>query len=228
MSNTDATAPVSHSDREAWLNAAVEVFRPRFVEIGFPVPDKLRVAVGFGPRGARSENKIILGVCLHSSRSADNVNEIWISPEDADTVSMLSTLIHELIHAALNLEDGHKGKFAEAATRLGLEGKMTESAPGLGLLVELITIAETLGDYPGARVDVTYVDSKRLPVGPDGTPVPRTSSGPREQKNRQLLLICEEGAANKCECGGYKVRTSAKWIAIGLPSCPMGTQMTAQ
>lgn len=225
MSNIETGTQKSYSDREAWLIAATEIFRPRFVEIGFPIPEKLRVAVGFGPTGARQENKTILGVCLHSSCTADGVNEIWISPEDADTASMLATLIHELIHAALDLEDGHKGKFAEAATRLGLEGKMTATTPGLALLVELITIAETLGQYPGSKVDLTGIN---VPVGPDGNPVPRSSSGPKRQTNRQLLLLCEEGLNGTCGCGGYKVRTSAQWIKVGLPSCPMGTPMTEQ
>jgi hypothetical protein len=224
--STDATdTQKSYSDREAWLLAAVEIFRPRFVQIGFPIPEKLRVAVGFGPTGARQENKTILGVCLHSSCTADGVNEIWISPEDADTASMLATLIHELIHAALDLRDGHKGDFAEAATRLGLEGKMTATTPGLALLVELVTIAEVLGQYPGSKVDLSFIN---IPVGPDGNPIPRSSSGPKTQKNRQLLLLCVEGEAGECACGGYKVRTSARWIEVGMPSCPMGTPMTKQ
>jgi len=224
MSIVENDTQISHFDREAWFYAAVEVFRPRFVEIGFPIPDRLRVAVGFGPTGARQENKTILGVCLHTSCTDDGVNEIWISPEDADTASMLATLLHELVHAALNLEDGHKGKFAEAATRLGLEGKMTATTPSLGLLAELVTITASLGQYPGSRVDLSGIND-RTPVGPDGTPVPRSSSGPKTQKNRQLLLKCENP---DCACGGYKVRTSQQWIDVGLPSCPFGSIMAKQ
>lgn len=227
MSIAENDTQNTHADRESWLRAAVDIFRPRFDEIGFPVPEKLRVAVGFGPTGARQENAKILGVCLHSSCTADGVNEIWISPEDADTASMLATLIHEMIHAALDLADGHKGRFAEAATRLGLEGKMTATVPGLQLLVELVTIAEVLGEYPGSRVDLSGITAK-VPVGPDGEKIPRSSSGPKTQKNRQLLVMCEAGDAGNCECGGYKVRTSQKMIDIGLPSCPFGTEMVQQ
>lgn len=32
--------------RESWLEAAVEVFRPRFVEVGHPLPSKLHVSAG--------------------------------------------------------------------------------------------------------------------------------------------------------------------------------------
>jgi hypothetical protein len=213
----------THSARESWLRAAVEIFRPRFETIGFPLPEKVRVSVGFGPTGARQENAKILGVCLHSSCSGDGVNEIFISPEDADTCSMLATLIHELIHAADNLANGHKGAFAEAATRLGLEGKMTATTPSLELLTELVLIADRIGQYPGSVVDLSGVLSK-IPVGPDGAPVP-SSSGPKTQKNRQLLVMC---TTEDCGCGGYKVRTSARWIAVGLPSCPMGTKMIEQ
>jgi len=34
--------------REAWLHRAIEAFRPRFSEIGLPLPGKLHVSVGFG------------------------------------------------------------------------------------------------------------------------------------------------------------------------------------
>jgi hypothetical protein len=203
------------SARESWLQEAVSHLRPKFVEIGFELPETVRVAVGFGPTGARQESNVILGVCLSRGCAADGVNEIWISPEEASTARMLATLIHELVHAALDNEDGHKGRFAEAATRLGLEGKMTATVPGPDLLMELELIVAALGEYPGALVDLAGVL-----VGPDGKRVP-SSSGPKKQGTRMIKLVC----ANDCACGGYTVRTTAKWIEVGLPSCPMGLRM---
>jgi len=29
-----------------------------------------------------------------------------------------------------------------------------------------------------------------------------------------------------CPADGYTVRTTAKWIAVGFPTCPCGTEMT--
>ena len=48
--------------REAWLHRAIEAFRPRFAEIGLPLPGKLHVSVGFGC-SSRAESKHILGQC---------------------------------------------------------------------------------------------------------------------------------------------------------------------
>lgn len=220
---------VKYETREAWLNAAVALFRPRFTEVGYPVPEKLRITVGFGPTGAKAENATILGTCLHTACTDDDVNEIFISPEHASSGVMLGTVLHELIHAALNNEDGHKGRFAEAATRLGLNGPMTATTPGLDLLIELETIVVTeLGSYPGSRVDFAGALAK-LPVGPDGRPLPRAggkpSSGPGKQTTRMRKVACD---TPDCACGGYTVRTTAKWLEIGLPKCPMGNEMMEQ
>lgn len=220
----------TYAARESWLASAVEVFRPRFAEIGFPLPEKLRVAVGFGPTGARQESAKVMGVCLHTACSLDGVNEIWISPEAETTSYMLALLIHELCHAAINNEDDHGGRFAEMMTRLGMEGRMTEANPSLTLEAELVTIAESLGEYPGARVDLAGIFT-RLPVGPDGMVIPLgdlpISSGPKKQGTRQLKVSCVQ---NDCEAGeaGYKLRMTQTHIErFGTPICPgCGRPMT--
>ena len=210
-----------YETREAWLYRAVEIFRPRFEEIGAPLP-KLRISVGFGPTGARKESKKILGITLHNSVVADSAYEIWISPEDADTASMLGTVIHELIHTVA-FKDKHHGKFAEYATRLGLEGPMIGTHPSLELAVELITIAETLGPYPGSYVDLSKAFTP-VPVGPDGVPVPISSGGPK-QSTRMLKVTCQE---EECPCIGYSVRLARKWLEMGAPKCPMGHDMVSE
>ena len=118
--------------REAWLHRAIEVFRPRFTEIGLPLPAELHVSVGFG-YGSRAESKYILGQCWARRASADGVNHIFLGPQEGDPAGMLVSLLHELIHAADDCASGHKGTFAEAATRLGFEGPMTRTPPGIDL-----------------------------------------------------------------------------------------------
>ena len=84
---------------------------------------------------------------------------------------MLVSLLHELIHAADDCASGHKGTFAEAATRLGFEGPMTQTPPGLELTAEVITLAEALGPFPHAKLDTTMADVP-APVPPAGSPHP--------------------------------------------------------
>lgn len=43
----------TYETREQWLNAFVTASRTQFDRIGFPLPDKVRVSVGFTSTGAR-------------------------------------------------------------------------------------------------------------------------------------------------------------------------------
>lgn len=202
--------------REGWLLAAVEVLRPRFDEVGLPLPEKVRVSVGFGGN-TRAESANVLGVCWARRASEDGVNQIFISPELNDTARILDVLLHELIHAADDCEHQHKGAFAEAATRLGLEGKMTATVASIGLAAEMIVLAEELGTYPHGAL--TGYSARRAPKPVPGTPgaLPPVSSGPKPQGTRMLKVMCP--------ADGYTVRTTEKWLAIGLPTCPCGTEM---
>jgi hypothetical protein len=206
--------------REMWLHNAIEALRPRFEEVGMPLPEKLHVSVGFG-FGSKAESKNILGQCWARRASEDNVNHLFISPEVNDTARILDILLHELIHAADDCEHGHKGAFAEAATRLGLTGKMTATVASVELAAEMMCLAETLGEYPhGALTAATLMRTKQpVPAGPggEGGDGGRISSGPKPQGTRMLKLVCPED--------GYTVRTTAKWLAVGYPSCPCGAEL---
>lgn len=218
---------MTYNDREAWLHAATSIMRPWFTEAGFPVPEKLRIGVGYGPDGARIENRkgSILGVTLHTSCSADGINEIWVSPEHATTEEMLGTLIHELIHAALNNADGHRGRFQQCAVKLGLNGPMTATTAGLELMVKLKSVADQLGAYPGAVVNVAGLFQPDAEGSPAGG---KSASGPGKQGTRMLKLTCESGRQGECECEGYVVRTTRKMLRIGNPSCPFGGELTEE
>lgn len=202
--------------RESWLIAAIDTLRPRFAEIGMPIPDRLHVSVGFGGN-SRAESKGVLGTCWARRASADDVNHLFISPELADTARVLDVLLHELIHAADDCASGHKGAFAEAATRLGLEGKMTATTASITLAAEMVCLAESLGEYPHGALTAFAT------LAPRGTPEPKgeapISSGPRKQGTRMLKVVCP-----LC---GYTVRTTAKWLTVGYPACPCGPTMQA-
>ena len=208
--------------REAWLRAAVEVFRPRFIEIGMPLPERVHVSVGFGS-GARAESKAVRGVCWPRGASADGVNHVFISPTLGDGAEngvgqVLLTLLHELIHVADDCRSGHKGAFAEAATRLGMIGKMTSSEASVDLAAELMVLAEELGPYPHGVLDPTPV---LVEVGTGGAPILVGPSGPKVQTNRHAKVICPS-----TEHRPYSVRMS-RGVAedLGLPTCPCGTPM---
>lgn len=211
---------VPTTTREAWLHAAIEALRPRFVEVGLPIPEKVHVSVGFG-FGAKRESAVILGQCWAKRASEDGVNHVFISPEVNDTARVLDILLHELIHAADDCAHGHKGPFAEAATRLGLEGKMTATTASVQLAAEMVCLAETLGEYPHGALHASKLVLAPVPAptpgSPEPAPTPRIHSGPGTQTTRMIKV--------ECPCCGYVVRTTQKWLAVGNPSCPSGTEM---
>ena len=219
----NADTPAPQSTREAWLIRAIEAMRPRFEEVGMPLPEKIHVSVGFG-FGSRAESKHILGQTWARAASADGVNHVFISPELGDTLNVLETLVHELIHVADDCQNGHKGAFAEAATRLGLEGPMTATKASITLAAELLTLAEALGEYPHGALEAATALRRPTPgpAAPESPRNPRLHSGPKTQTTRMLKVVCPDPA---CPCGGYTVRTTAKWLVVGAPSCPFGTTM---
>lgn len=232
--------------REEWLHAAIDALRPKFEEIGFPLPEKVHVSVGFG-YGAKRESAIVLGQCWSTGASEDGVNHIFISPEIKSALQVLETLTHELVHAADNCKSGHRGDFAKHAKKLGLTGRMTATYAGNALAEELRELVKGIGSYPHAALLPTgYVrvvepprerpevedrdDEAEGPEAPEGPAMPEAPegeedtpkhSGPKKQGTRMIKVQC----SSDCECGGYTIRTTAKWLEVGMPFCPFGAVM---
>ncbi|MFI8890527.1 hypothetical protein [Streptomyces paradoxus] len=225
--------PAPIETREQWLQAAIETLRPDFVAVGLPIPAKVQISVGFG-YGAKAESRKILGECWSKAATVDRVNHIFISPEITDVVEVLATVVHELVHAADDNVNGHKGRFKTVAKALGLTGQMTATYASPELAKKLRAIAEQLGAYPHSALYPTGAPvslPKPKEEAPEGetegddetegeteTPV---SSGPKKQGTRMLKVVCSED----CECGGYTVRTTQKWLDMGTPRCPFGGEM---
>jgi len=177
--------------REQYLNAFLSEIRPLFGSLGYPLPEKIRLTCGFPSQQARSMLRRV-GEHWHGSASEDDTHEIMISPVLADRWDVLSTLVHELIHAALPAGTGHKGDFPKLCRLLHLEGKPTQTSHGEKFIEAFSEIVDSLGDYPHARLNV---------------------STRKAQGTRMLKACCPE-------CG-YTVRLTKKWADIALPDCPV-------
>lgn len=183
--------------REAWLLDAANALRPLFEAVGEEVP-ALRVSVGWP--GGRGKKGNVIGQCWSTAASTDEVAALFISPVLVDPVTILATLAHEIVHAIDDCQSGHRGRFAKIAKGIGLEGPMTATTAGEALTATLTEIAEGLGEFPHAAM-----------TGGG------TGSGPKKQGTRMLKV--------ECPADGYTLRTTAKWIEVGLPTCPCGTLM---
>lgn len=182
--------------REEWLNNAVDALRPLFAEVGATVPDRVRVTVGFpGGRGPKTRT---IGQCWATGAVADGIPTVFISPVLSDPVIMLSTLVHELVHAVDNCVNGHKRPFARIATAVGLTGKMTATVAGDALRERLESMAEGLGPIDHGALN--------------------PSVGLKKQTTRMLKVACPV-----CGC---VIRMTQKWLSeAGTPSCGCGTRM---
>lgn len=200
--NKETESLVNAPTREEWLNNAVRLLKPLFAGKGAKLPEKLRVTCGWPSSGGCKSKGRTIGQCWSPTASEDGTTEIFSSPylngplhiTEGDCMGVLPTLVHELVHASVGTEEGHKGPFKTLARGVGLEGRLTATHAGPELLARLTALLPALGDFPHARLDLTKGPTKK-------------------QTCRQV----------KCTCGdcGYTVRTTRKWLdERGAPICP--------
>jgi hypothetical protein len=188
-----------HETREEWLNAAVMLFGPLFEEAGAPIPGKVRVSVGFCSTGRKSRR---IGECWSDTASADGHHEIFLKPELPDAMMALDVLAHELVHAAVGVQHGHKEPFKRVALAIGLTGKMRSTVAGEALKAKLEKMHSKLGAFPYA---------------------PLTGADNARKKQSTRMIAC------KCSVCGYKASTTRKWIdEAGTPICPACSEPTVE
>ena len=181
--------------REAWLLAAVDVLRPMFLEKRHEIPAALLVSCGFASTGLKSCH---IGQCWPRRRSANDINQIFISPVLCEPVEVLDTLVHELVHAVDDCQHSHGKEFKKIALSLGMKGPMRSAGAGPALKEHLQALAAVLGPYPHTKLDVTH--KKRTT-----TPRPKAV----------------------CTHCGFQVPMFRKFVAYGPPICPKDkTDMT--
>jgi|SRR5579859_6709328 len=186
--------------REQWLNAAVDTFRPWFIEAGKPLPDDIKVSIGWPYRGRKS-----IGECWAAEAATDAARHIFLSPklktgplELAGAGGLLGTLLHELCHAALPSKTGHRKPFQKLAADMGMVGPWTATTLDKPTQGKMINVARQLGEFPAGSLE----------------PMTKLAA----QKNRHIKCECEE-------CG-YIARVARKHlVSMGPPHCPAHGEM---
>lgn len=173
-------------NREAYLNHITNTYiRNHFAKAGYTIPQNVRMSCSL------TSTKKSIGQCWSSVASEDNTFEVFIHPKIADSSRVIDILIHELCHATVGIEAGHKKPFADCAKSVGLEGKMTATVASEELKQTIAMWIAEAGEYPHA---------------------PLMESGIKKQSTRMIKCICAG-----CD---YQVYTSRKWLEIALPVCP--------
>lgn len=214
MTATEQFAPTNlDRTREAWLRVATDKFRGEIEQASCIVLPDVRVSMGFG--GRRYERGVA-GVCYRRDADEHGQNQIFISPEIGDmildakgvlrpakgaevglipaTVIVLLSLRHELIHAALDNEDGHAKRFAEYATRLGYDAPFAYLTPSPALIDEMTFLAIELGEFPHGKLTVHAEVSVDAPTTGGGGTTTITSAGGSD-RNRWISWYCDDHAS---------------------------------
>lgn len=214
MSKNPTDQPLN---REGWLTAFANEVAPIITSrTGLRVPmDKIRVSCSF-PRTRTTPNRkggYTTGVCMHGSGHKSGLHELFINPLKANVLPVKDgdqgvgdILIHEMLHACLDVKVGHKAKFAKAAKDMGLEGKPTSTTAGPEAKAIIQSIVDKIGDYPHEALDGEWG---------------------KKQTTRLLKVQCVDcGYINEAG-NGYTARITMTWIEnAGLPTCPCGAIMS--
>jgi hypothetical protein len=223
-------------NRETWLNELAALMAPRFTELGFPLP-KFHVAIGV-PSSGKDGNAA--AECWNANCSADGAYQIYIRPDEADAMMVAGHLAHELTHAAVGFEHGHKGAFAKTVLALGLQRPLTSTVPGEAFKAYAQPLIDSLAALPHAKL--SWYGSKRAPldpaklVGEDGQEAPQrggSSNAKPKQTTRMLKAACTamtnkrlpDDGSGSIRMGeepcGYTVRLSGKWARKLGACCPV-------
>lgn len=175
--------------REEWLTFVSNQLRPHFAAVKAPIPVKVRFALGFTSAGYKSK---AIGECWATSASADRTVEIFVKPDQDNVVTVAGILAHELVHAAVGVKEGHKGRFRTVCKALGFTKKMREALPDTEMQRTVMDpIIKLAGPLPHKKMSF--------------------KSGKKKQGTRLLKA--------ECETCGYTVRITAKWLQLGAPYC---------
>lgn len=151
---------MTHTTREGWLVEGMTLLGQEFfTSRGHEVPEKLQVACGWPKASQRA-----IGQCWSPNASADATTQMYVAPTESEPVQVLDVLLHEMIHAVVGCEHGHRGPFKKMAQEIGLAGKMTATyaEPGSDLHALLQDIAAKIGDYPHAAMTKKGPSGKRV------------------------------------------------------------------
>ena len=217
-------------NRETWLNELAALMAPRFAELGCAIP-KFRVAVGWTGAGKVS---FVGGECWHSSRSADGVFEIIIAPILDDSMEVAGVLAHELVHAAVGFECGHKGEFKRVALALGLKGPMTATTPGPAFIAYAQPFLGKLGKLPHGKIMLNPTRQPRADnddaadEGDEAEAPEKGSSNSKPKQGTRMLKACCAVPGEDGQPCGYTVRLTRKWAVKLGAACPLHGSMEVE
>jgi hypothetical protein len=162
-------------NREAWLREAYALIRKELLP---EAPETVAVTWGFPSKNATSRRKRTVGQCFGGNSVRGKIEggrAILVSPVIEKPLEVLDTLLHEMIHAALPPDVGHRAPFSQLCKRVGLVKPWTATTPSKELKEKLEGYLKKLDPWPVGHLFV----------------VPK-------EKGRQMKAECECGRILRC------------------------------
>jgi len=164
------------------------------------LPSRIRVACGFPSTYKRSST---LAESWPDTSSADGTFEVLISPTVAQPAEVLALLISQLAHALPGALTLASQTYRDAVINAGLAPATPDDwktlLEGPDFMDLWQVTLEALGPYPHAAI----------------------ITGQTKTQSTRMLKLC-------CPSCGYTVRTTAKWLKVGLPICPCGDTLAPE
>ena len=155
MQNLMIANKLFNGTREEYLQKAKAELNERvFKQAGYEIPE-VKISCSWA-LGTADKNKKTLGQCVPRSWSKANINEIMIVPTVDDSVQVIDTLAHELVHAVDDCESGHGAGFRKICMAVGLNGssQMRCACAGDELTQTIKEIVEDIGLYPHNELQI--------------------------------------------------------------------------
>lgn len=186
--------------REEWLIKAIEMIDDEIFNGNLGSKEtKYQVSMGW-TKSARA-----LGETIYPYDGEDVTEDdffpvtVHVRCDIKDPVQILGVLVHECIHAFMNIK-GHGKDFKHEAMRVGFEKPITQYHPSPELVSACENIYKKLGEFPGKAVHIHKIE--------------------KEKKTNTVIFFCPE-------CG-FEAKTNKKMFekhGQGIPTCPCGAKM---
>lgn len=186
--------------REEWLIKAIEMIDEEIFNGNLGSKEtKYQVSVGW------TKSSKALGETIYPYDGEDVTLDdffpvtIHVRCDIKDPIKILGVLVHECIHAFMNIK-GHGKDFKHEALQVGFEKPVTQYNPNSTLISTLENIYKKLGEFPGKAI---YIHKEE-----------------KEKKSNTVKFFCPE-------CN-FEVKTNKKMFeqhGQGIPTCPCGAKM---
>lgn len=173
--------------REDWLQRASAVMQGWIADSTGLAQPSVHVSVGFA-KGSKCKLERMLGACFRAEYSVDGNPHVFISPiiagEPAGEQGVLATLLHELVHAAVGVEKGHKAAFSLVAKAVGLQRPWRATKAGPELQRKLEALALQLGPWEHQQLLLPEREAKQR--------VARVTLGDRLGAEARIVIPTED------------------------------------